>query len=43
MKRHVQIVIAVVLIFVGLIIAYTLESPDRSAAGEPPKAAAKSH
>ncbi|MHB1291488.1 MAG: hypothetical protein ACYCY5_04780 [Sulfuricella sp.] len=43
MKKYVWIVIAVVLFFLGLIIAYTLPSPDRSVADDAATAAEKSH
>lgn len=43
MKKYVWIVIAVVLLFLGLIIAYTLAPPDRSVVGEATTAAEKTY
>lgn len=43
MKKNIWIVIAVVLFFIGLIIAFMLASPDRSDADKAATAAEKSH
>lgn len=43
MKKYVWIVIAVVLFFLGLVIAYTLAPVDRTVTGEAASAAGKPH
>lgn len=43
MKKYVWMVIAVVLFFLALIIAYTMAPADRSVAGEATTAAEKPH